>query len=82
MNLIDLQAAAVEELITNYKELAARHTDATESGNHVAGNKAHDGIASIYRELRARGHQAQLALLPLVDDGHPGVRVLGCCTRT
>ncbi len=38
-------------------------------------NRAADCLAAVYRELRRRGPDAQAALLPLVTDPNPGVRL-------
>ncbi len=48
---------------------------ATETGDYKKGNKASDLLTKIYAELRHRGLESQRALLPLLKDSNPGVRL-------
>ena len=68
-----LSAAEVSELISAYREAAARHGDATENGDYEIGNPMADIVAKVYSELRRRGEREQL--LPLLADEAPGVRL-------
>lgn len=67
-------AGDLAQLVRRYSIAAAAHGAAKESGSYKKANKQHDIIAGIYRELRARGLEAQLALLDLLDDPNPSVR--------
>lgn len=67
--------ADLGELIAAYSEAARTQGDATETGDYKTGNKASDLIAAIYAELRRRGRDSQCALLPLLTDDDPGVRL-------
>jgi len=71
----ELKYLELAELIKAYSESAKIQGHATESGNYKAGNKAFDLINAIYAELRHRGAQAQRALLPLLNDPDPGIRL-------
>jgi len=64
----------VGTLIATYRASAIAHGESTEGGNHRKANRHHDMIASVYRELRGRGDEDRLALLPLLDDINPYVR--------
>jgi hypothetical protein len=74
MKRLRLDKADVLELINAYRASAAEHGAATEAGDYRKANRHHDAIASIYRELRARGETSRFALLPLLDDIDPHVR--------
>jgi hypothetical protein len=69
-----LSGDALQALISRYALAAAMHGHATEKGDFVAGNQAHETVASVYRELRRRGITAQRVLLPLLVHHEPGVR--------
>jgi HEAT repeat protein len=60
-------------LVKRYTESSAAHARATEVGDHVAANLAHDALAEAYRELRRR--RAQWVLLPLLEHPDLSVRV-------
>jgi hypothetical protein len=62
------QDANIAMLIEQYRTAAAAHGAATELGEYRAANRHHDLLAQIYRELRARGTDAQRELLVLLDD--------------
>jgi hypothetical protein len=69
-----LKDESIEELVRHYAEAATSHGRATEQGDYVKGNAAHEVISSVYRELRRRGPDAQRALLDLLGDPEVGVR--------
>ena len=52
MNEIDLASEPNQELVELYERGALEHRQATELGNPKTGNKAHDQLAPVYRELR------------------------------
>lgn len=64
-----------DELIERYIAAASAHHRATEEGRPTIGNKQHDIVAGVYRELRRRGDLARRRLLPLL--AHPDVGVRG-----
>jgi hypothetical protein len=63
-----LEGRPTDELVAIYEEAAGRHH---RESNPRKVNRAHDRLAAVYRELRARGLDAQRALL---DHPDPGVR--------
>jgi hypothetical protein len=65
----------VPTLIAAYRAAAFEHGAATDAGDHRKANRHHGVIAGIYRELRNRGGDACAALLPLLDDISPYVRL-------
>src|SRR5262245_61169894 len=75
MKKSNLRNADLMDLIAAYSDAARTQGHATETGDHKAGNKASDLLAAIYSELRNRGREAQRALLPLLNDDDPGVRL-------
>ena len=70
-----MEKATLDELIAAYRDAALTQGEATESGDYKAGNKASELLTAIYAELHRRGDEAQRALLPLLDDAAPGVRL-------
>lgn len=64
-----MSTASTEALVSEYRELAARHGRAKTS--RVA-NAAAKKLATIYRELRERGERS--SLVPLLGDADPWVR--------
>jgi Domain of unknown function (DUF2019) len=72
---LDVRKATVNELVTAYAEAAGVHGKAAVAGDYKRANARADEIASIYRELRNRGREAQLSLLPLLE--HPDIDVRG-----
>jgi|SRR5919109_3997723 hypothetical protein len=64
----------IATLVRRYAAAATGHGKATETGDHRAANRHHDAIAGVYRDLRARGHEAQTALLALLNDSDAYVR--------
>ena len=71
----EIKKAELNELIRAYSEAAKVQGQATESGDYTTGNKASDLISAIYSELRRRGSDAQSALLPLLREDDPGIRL-------
>jgi hypothetical protein len=71
---VDIASADVETLVRVYREAAVAHGVATEHGNYRAANRQHDVLAEVYRELRNRGRDSQVELLPLLDDIDAHVR--------
>ena len=65
----------VADLLRMYSAAAVAHNEATVQGDHRTANKQHDIVATVYRELRARGPEAQRSLLGLLD--HPSEAVRG-----
>lgn len=72
MSTPDLQRASIEVLLQEYELSAASHGRALAAGDHRAANRAHDRIASAYRELRRRTATSQL--LPLLKSEDENVR--------
>lgn len=72
MSAPDLQRATLEELIREYELSASAHGQALAAGDHRSANRAHDRIASTYRELRRRA--AASHLLPLLRSEDENVR--------
>jgi hypothetical protein len=64
----------VDELVAEYEIEASLHGDLLARGDIAASNRAATEVASIYRELRQRGGDTRMALLPLLEAGHPQVR--------
>ncbi len=75
MNAKQLKKASLSELVDAYADAARDHGSATESGEYKKANKAADLLAAIYSELRRRGRESQTALLPLLEDDDPRVRL-------
>ena len=75
MTTKQLQIAPIGELLKIYAAAAAAHGEATNKGDYIVGNKQHDIIVAVYRELRARGLEAQRSLFGLLD--HPNEAVRG-----
>jgi hypothetical protein len=71
----ELRNAELSELIAAYSEAAQIEGQAIESGDFRTENKASDLLAAIYSELRRRGREAQCALLPLLNERDPGIRL-------
>ncbi len=69
-----IEHEAVATLVEQYAEAAAAHGRATGTGDYKTANAAHETLASVYRELRRRGMEAQLALLPLLEHEDLGVQ--------
>ena len=69
-----IEVESVDALVKRYAEAAAEHGRATEAGNYKEANRAYKVIAAVYMELRRRGREAQLALLPLLEAPEPGIR--------
>jgi hypothetical protein len=72
MNVRNLQRASTEELVQEYEQAAVAYGQALAAADHHAANRAHDRIASAYRELRSRA--AASHLLPLLRSENENVR--------
>jgi hypothetical protein len=70
-----IEHSKIESLVRQYVEAARAHGRATEASEYTKANEAHEVIATVYRELRRIGTDAQLALLPLLEDNDVGVRL-------
>src|SRR5262245_28941405 len=68
-------SAHLESLVRQYSEAALRHGQATEKGDYLTANAAHDELASVYRKIRELGANAQRSLLPLLSDADVGIRL-------
>jgi hypothetical protein len=71
---LDVKIATIDELVAAYATAAGVHGNAVVVGDYKKANPAADQIAAIYRELRDRGRNAQLSVLPLLKDPDAGVR--------
>lgn len=69
-----LAGANIDQLLRLYADAATRHAVATENGDYRSANREHDTIAAVYRELRKRGSEAQMELIPLLDHPDLGVK--------
>src|SRR5438105_3206183 len=69
------RAASISELVAEYERAASAHGVATRTGDRTMSNRAHHRLSSVYRILRERGLDAQKALLPLLDNVDPAVRL-------
>jgi hypothetical protein len=73
--MVRTETLTVTALVESYSQAATDHGRATLAGNYRQANKAHESLASAYRELRARGELAQCAILPLLQHADAGVRL-------
>lgn len=64
----------IDSLLRLYAEAAAAHGKASSHGDFNTANQQHDIVATVYRELRTRGRDSQLALLPLFKHADAHVR--------
>lgn len=71
----EISKADIPRLIDAYRDAAKLHGELTESGDPKVANKAAKLVIAVYAELRRRGARAQAALLPLLADPAPGVRL-------
>ncbi len=65
---------SIADLLKMYSEAASAHGISTAKGDYREGNKQHEIIAAVYRELRRRGLDAQRSLLILLDSPDDAVR--------
>lgn len=72
MSVRNIQKASNDELVQEYEQAAVAYGQALAAANHRAANRAHDRIASAYRELRSRAEACQL--LPLLKSEDLNVR--------
>jgi hypothetical protein len=75
MNESNMINAELAELVSVFRETARSRGACLQSGDYRRGNKAAALLKTIYAELRRRGADSQSALLPLLEDGDPGVRL-------
>ena len=73
MNVRNLQRASIEELVREYEQAAAAHGQALTAGDSRSANRAHDRVATAYRELRNRAVAHHL--LPLLSSEDKNVRL-------
>ena len=66
---------SIGDLIANYRRHAAEHGAATEAGDHKEGNAHHDRLIEVVGALRRRGAEGDHALLDLLSDENPWVRI-------
>ena len=71
----DIKMAETGSLVKMYARSAAAHGRFSEEADNRSANRHADIVAAVYRELRARGRDAQLALMPLLEDPDPDIRV-------
>ena len=71
----DIRTLDTASLVTMYARSAAAHGRSLDTADSKSANRHADVLAAVYRELRARGRDAQLALMPLLNDPDPNVRV-------
>jgi hypothetical protein len=64
----------IDSVLRLYTDAAAAHGEASDNGDYKTGNEQHKIIETVYRELRTRGPDAQLALLPLLAHVDSNVR--------
>ena len=65
----------VVQLVDAYRAAARQHGEASEKGDYKAANQSAELVTAVYSELRRRGPIAQDALLPLLADPAPGIRL-------
>jgi len=71
----DLETKTIHEIVSIYANDAAAHRDAIIHGDSDAANAAYDRVWRCSKELKKRGPNAQMALLPLLNDNNPDVRL-------
>src|SRR5687767_10244301 len=69
-----MENETIDSLVLLYSEAAAAHGKESDKADPDIGNQQADIIATVYSELRRRGRDAQLALLPLLKHTDPHVR--------
>ena len=75
MSRAQLSQTDPDQLVELYRDAAIQHGEGTEVGNHIAANNSAELIALIYAEIRHRGSDVQMKLLPLLSDASPAVRL-------
>jgi len=71
---ITKRCKTVEELVSEYAEYASQHGIATESGDYKKGNKAHDKLIKIYRQIKEQGYLAHPMFKEMLYSSDPSVR--------
>ncbi|MBZ4375820.1 DUF2019 domain-containing protein [Corallococcus sp. AS-1-6] len=74
MKARDLKVLGTEELIARFREVSARHGRLLNARDTRAANKDYLLAASVRKELRNRGPDAEKGLLGLLTDPEPGTR--------
>ena len=69
-----LQEGPVEILVDRFADLAVAFEHAKDSGRVSRANRLSGRMRTIAAALKARTPDARSALLPLLDDPHPGIR--------
>lgn len=69
-----IKKRSIEMLVADYRQAAAAQWFAITSGQRKVARANSEVVVKIYTELRSRGRDAQVALLPLLEDPEPGVR--------
>ena len=75
MKSVELENMDTESLVRDYREAAALQWTNIFRGKSKAAHKHSEKVMRIYSELRRRGDDARQALLPLLKDEDPGVRL-------
>jgi hypothetical protein len=70
-----LEKASVAELSALYEEAATMQWQALQDANAKAANSQYKRIVSVWKELRGRGKDGQVALSRLMVSSNPHVRV-------
>jgi len=71
----DLETKTIDEIVSIYAKNAAAYREAITHGTADEANAAYDRVWRCSKELKKRGPEAQRALLPLLNDNSPDVRV-------
>ncbi|WPB81952.1 DUF2019 domain-containing protein [Archangium violaceum] len=69
-----LKKLPIEQLVEMTRTISAERMRAIYAGKSKDGNRMFDLLIAIHRELQARGVEAQLCLLVLLDDPDPATR--------
>ena len=64
----------IEELVSEYAEYASQHGKATELGDYKKGNKVHDKLIKIYRQIKEQGDLAHPMFKKMLYSSDPGVK--------
>jgi hypothetical protein len=75
MSPSDFSGMDVDRIVEVYAAAAAHHHRARQHGDSRGATMAFDEVGAAYRELRARGIDAQRALLPLLKHEDSAVRL-------
>lgn len=75
MNRREIKRAEITELVKAYSDAAVDHGRASAVGDYMMANLRAKELISIYQELRARGREAQGALLPILENHDANARL-------